>query len=147
MASGSTSIGMKLDLSQRNIAGVIARIYSADRECQAEMRAATRAAGEFCRSLTATYAPKDTGFMASRVKTVYSADELSFETGWDAADFANEGLPFYPPFQEFGTRFMAAQPSLTPAYRETQRYYTETVRAGVRSAIARARRARAGGVA
>ena len=139
MAGGSTPRGVRMDLSFRNQAGVIARIHAADRACQAGVREATTSAGEFCRELTQLYAPVDEGNMRDLVRTVYDAEGFSFETGWDASDFARLNLPFYPPYQEFGTRFMPAQPSLYPAYKETQRYYLEAVRANVRAAIARAR--------
>jgi HK97 gp10 family phage protein len=139
MARGSTSRGLRLELSQKNVAGVIARIYSSDRACQNAVREATQDAGEFCRELTALYAPKDTGRMARLVRTTYDPEGFSFETGWSAVDFADEGEPFYPPFQEFGTRFMPAQPSLYPAYKETQPYYIEQIRAAIREAVSRQR--------
>lgn len=137
MASGSSSIGMRLDLSQKNIAGVVANIYAADRQCQREIRASTRRAGEFCRELTAFLAPRRSGFMARNVRTVYTRDGFGFETGWLARDFDAAGRPFYPPFQEHGTRYMAAQPSLYPAYKETQQFYLNDVRNSIRGAIAR----------
>jgi HK97 gp10 family phage protein len=137
MARGSTSRGMRLDLSQKNVAGVIARIYSAYPEITAAVRKTTRDAGEFCKELTAAFAPKRTGRMARLVKTVYSAEGFDFETGWFAEDFLDEGEAFYPPYQEFGTRFIAAQPSLYPAYKETQEYYLEQLRADIRSATSR----------
>lgn len=139
MARGSSSRGMGLDLSQKNVAGVIARIYAADPVCQAAIREATQSAGDFCRELTSTLSPRDSGRMARLVRTVYSADKFSFETGWLEQDFAAEGEPFYPPYQEFGTRFMPAQPSLYPAYKATQPYYLDEIRAAVRAAIARMR--------
>jgi hypothetical protein len=60
--------GMRLDLSQKNVAGVIARIYSSDRTCQNAVREATRDAGEFCRELTAL-APKRHGPHGALVRT------------------------------------------------------------------------------
>jgi HK97 gp10 family phage protein len=117
---GSTSRGMRLDLSQKNVAGTIARIYSKQKDVVAACVATTRAAGEFCRELTAALAPKRTGRMARLVTTEYSTD----------------GEDFYPPYQEFGTRFMPAQPSLYPAYKETQQFYLEELRANIRAALA-----------
>lgn len=137
MAFGSSSSGMRMDLSQKQVAGVIARIYSAQRATVDAVQVATRGAGEFCREYTSLLAPKDTGFMAGHVRTVYSPDGLSFETGWLANDFAQAGRSFYPPFQEFGTRFMPAQPSLYPAYKATQRYYLDELRTMIRAAIAK----------
>jgi HK97 gp10 family phage protein len=133
---GSTSRGMRLDLSQKNVAGTIARIYSKQKDVVAACVATTRAAGEFCRELTAALAPKRTGRMARLVTTEYSTDGLAFETGWRASDFIEEGEDFYPPYQEFGTRFMPAQPSLYPAYKETQQFYLEELRANIRAALA-----------
>lgn len=145
MARGSSSIGLRLDLSQKSVSGTIARIYAADAACQAGIREATHSAGEFCKALTAYYARKRTGYMSQTVRTVYTPDGFSFETGWLASDFTSAGQPFYPPYQEFGTRFMPAQPSLYPAYKETQEYYREELRATIRETIARQRARGIGG--
>lgn len=144
MAAGSSSAGMRLDLSQKSVSATVARFYKADADCQAGMQAATKSAGEFCRELTAFYAPKRTLFMSRNVRTIYSSEGLSFETGWLAEDFSRAGLPFYPPYQEFGTQRMAANPSLYPAYKETQRYYQDEIRANIRAAVERRARVRSG---
>jgi HK97 gp10 family phage protein len=141
MARGSSSVGVRLDLSQKNVAGVIARIYSADTRCTAAMRRTARRAGAFCQELTQALAPKDTAFMAEHVRTEYTPEGFGFETGWLAQDYLDAGLPFYPPYQEFGTRFMPPQPSLYPAYKATQEFYLEEVRKNIRDAITRERSA------
>lgn len=113
------------------------RFYSADKPVLREAKALTKEMGEFCRELTSFLAPFDTGRMSRLVRTVYTADGLGFETGWSAADFAAEGEPFYPPFQEFGTSRMAAQPSLYPAFRETERAYRPKMKSLYARALAR----------
>lgn len=70
--------------------------------------------------LTSELSPYDTGFMSS--KATYTpldpGDAVGFTVGWHEEDFRAAGLEFYPVFQEFGTIFHPAQPSLGPAGRQ-----------------------------
>ena len=85
---------------------------------------------EYVRDLTFQLSPVDTGFMREHVKgeSSESGQVFSFETGWHAEDFRTEGLPFYPPFQEFGTVNMSPQPSLTPAWLELRPSFIQDAR-------------------
>ena len=126
-----------VSVTVKNASATIARIHAADQACQDAVRQAVRDAGEFCRELTQATVPVDTGFLRDNVVTTYRGDGLQFETGWRADDFLGAGKPFYAPYVEFGTRRMAARPSLGPAYEETRRYFSETLRALLRAAVAR----------
>lgn len=64
--------------------------------------------------------PVDTGFMKGATRNETREDGLGYAIGWQGDDFTAQGLPFYPPFQEFGTRLMDAQPSLLPALFEEE---------------------------
>lgn len=104
------------ELSFRNQAAVIANVMRFEDNALAEIRALVVEYGEKARALTQSFAPVRTGWMRDHVRTRYGPLGYSWETGWDANDFIGQGLSFYPWFVEFGTRFMGAQPSLTPAY-------------------------------
>jgi HK97 gp10 family phage protein len=144
MANASTSAGLALDLSVKNLAGVARNLRAFDAICVAAIQDAVLSAGESTRELAYALCPVDTGYMRDHLKTVYSPDGLTFEVGWDAADFEAANFAdetstgsFYPIYQEFGTRFMAAQPSLTPAYRETVPHFRADVGDALRASIAR----------
>jgi HK97 gp10 family phage protein len=131
---------VNLTLRVRDAKALGANFYAADRRAQREARTLTRKRGEFARDLTRFFCPVDTGFMQSHVRLEMSGDGLTFQVGWSAADFTSAGLPFYPPFQEFGTSRMRAQPSLFPAYRETEAAFRDDVKDFYRGALARALR-------
>lgn len=131
---------MKLNLSFRNMGAVVANFRAADAVLQTEVRVAVTDAGEFCRELAYFLSPVDTGFMREHLKTLYSDDGLVFETGWLEEDFLVAGLAFYPIYVEFGTRYMAAQPSLSPAYQDTKVDFKRRISAAVRASFARAAR-------
>jgi HK97 gp10 family phage protein len=137
MAVGGSTNAVSMDLSFRNVAGVVANLYAKDKAIQAAVRRLTRNAGELCKTLTQQACPVDTWFMHDHVHTTYSRKGMTFETGWREEDFTAAGLAFYPIYVEFGTRFMAPQPSLYPAYKEVQKMYLEDLRDVVQSAIAR----------
>lgn len=96
-----------------------------NRKYIAELKRITKNYGESTKQLVQFLSPFDTGYMSGKVKTVYhfSAEELYFETGWDANDFYGIGKEFYPFFQEFGTSKMRAQPSLNPAFNDQAPLY------------------------
>jgi HK97 gp10 family phage protein len=134
---------MKLELSVRNASAVITNLRRLPDEAKAAVREVVHDNGELCRELTAFLAPRDTGFMAEHVTTIYSESGLVFETGWDVMDFVNEGKPFYPFFVEFGTETMAAQPSLTPAFEDVASHHMGDVAAAIEFALARSAHGRA----
>lgn len=130
-----------LELSFRNTAAVIANIYATDEATQEAVVAMVHEAGQYCKDLAYFYSPVDTGFMREHLRVIYGPRGYSFEVGWAAEDFIAAGLAFYPVFQEFGTRFMAAQPSLTPAYQDTATWFLPALSAEISAAAARRRAA------
>lgn len=125
---------MRLELKTRNLRATIANIYAADASVQRRIRAAVQWAGEENLRVLRATVPIDSGFMHDTAKTEYSDGGLAYETGWDAQDFPDE---FYPPFVELGTRFMAARPSLYPAFREVEPKFQARLREEIRAAIRR----------
>jgi HK97 gp10 family phage protein len=116
------------ELSVRNQAALVANFYSFDVEAKEQIRALVVRQAESLRNLTMSFAPVDTGYMRDHVLARYGPEGFSFEVGWEASDFLGAGLSFYPFFVEYGTRFMPAQPSLGPAWREVEPRYTNALR-------------------
>lgn len=135
---GSTSSGVKLQLSFKNIGATVARIHSVyDDDVLPAARAAVAKASGRVKAITQATVPIDTAFMHDHVEEVISEDGLSFEVGWRESAFAAAGHPFYPVFVEFGTVKMQARPSLGPAYAEVKPQFQSDVSTLVRQAIAR----------
>lgn len=129
---------MQLELSVYENRALIANLYSFDIKLQDEIRESTIEHGELCKGLTILFCPVDTGWMEDHVRTDYSPDFLTFETGWSYDDFVGHGNgAFYPFFQEFGTVNHKAQPSLTPAYAIVKPAYQQDVRNIIRRAVQR----------
>ena len=112
-----------------NLDGLTARL---ERGGKAARQAILDAVGESAARLeqrTIDLCPKASGYMSEHVRTDFSNAGFIFETGWDQSDFLGttdeQGHPrsFYPFFVEFGTKHMAAQPSLSIAYAEEQPRY------------------------
>lgn len=122
--------GVRLDLAVR-VDATRVFLNKIDAIGKESARAAVHRAGEnFLREVYPFVAFR-TGRMLRLCKVSFSANEFSFEGGWDARDFEAEGQPFYPPFVELGTSRQAAQPSIEPAYRvvagQLQRDLAKTV--------------------
>jgi HK97 gp10 family phage protein len=136
-AAGSYN-ALHFELGFRNLDAIVANFYKADAVAQEEFRnLAARYADEVAQ-LASFYSPYDTGFMSEHVHVRFTPSGLGFEVGWEAADFFEAGLAFYPFFQEFGTYKMQAQPSLGPAYREITPDYERAVSEAATAALARA---------
>lgn len=131
---------MKFTLSVRNTQATIANFRAFDRHLQTEVRGVVRETGAFCKDLVKFFCPVRTGFMRSQVRVAYGDAGYSWEVGWREDDFTRRGLAFYPLFQEFGTRFMAAQPSLFPAYAEVKPQFIRDITAAVRRSAQRGQR-------
>lgn len=108
--------GVQFELSVRQSSGLAANFHRADRGFDRAMQDVMARGAELIANVTEQLSPKDTLFMSRHVRIFKSASGLVIEVGWDASDFFAIGEAFYPYFQEFGTRKMAAQPSLGPAY-------------------------------
>lgn len=107
---------MKLTLSTPNLSAIVANFYAYDDDVQRGARQIVEDTGSAIVAIVQSIVPVDTGFMRDHVKAVLSPSHLVVTAGWDAGDFDAAGLPFYPPYVEFGTVKMSAQPSLFPAY-------------------------------
>jgi hypothetical protein len=128
-----------ITLTTRNAAGTIARVYSAYPPIRAAMQEVVEKwAAETIRIVQETCA-KDTWFMHDHARYVLSKDRLAYEAGWFNEDFAAAGHRFYPIFVEFGTRFMAAQPSLFPANEMVRPRMLADARVQIQAAIAHLR--------
>lgn len=118
---------LHFELGIRNLDGLVANLYRADEAMQDAFREAASEAAYDTSALTSMLAPVDKGFMSEHVAVHFTPSGLGFEVGWDAADFFEAGLDFYPYFQEFGTMLHPAQPSLGPAWDEVRPEYEANV--------------------
>lgn len=128
---------MRLDLSVRNTQATAANFRAMDATLQEEVVHLVAESGQLTKELTQFFCPVRTGFMRAHVRVWFGERGYSFEVGWDAADFLEAGLAFYPIFVEFGTRFAAAQPSLFPAYFEVQPGFVADLTEAIRRSAAR----------
>lgn len=128
---------MQVTLKVTGVSGAVRNLYAADAEINTALRRVNREAMRDTAALVRQWCPVDTTFMVRHVREDLTRDELKFRVGWDAADFTAAGLPFYPPYVEYGTINSPAQPSLGPAWREMRPLYERDVRDAVRAAIAR----------
>lgn len=134
-----SALTLKLDGARM----LAARFYSADKPMIREARRLVKDQGQFTKELVQFFSPVDTTFMQQHVGVWYTRDGLAFSVGWDAAEFIAAGLEFYPPFQEYGTSKMHAQPSLGPGYREGAKSFEDATRDWYRRALERNLRGRA----
>lgn len=132
---------MQFELGVRGEQALVANFHGTEAAIVDGFRASAQTAAELVVAVTRQLCAYDTGFMRDHVRIWYSRSGLVFEVGWDATDFFNEGLAFYPWFVEFGTRTMDAQPALLPAYEYVTPLYLADLAENVARAVAR----RAGG--
>lgn len=107
--------GVRLDLAVRADATLV-NLRKIDEIAQRECVEAVRRSGNRFVELVQRRVAYATGFMHDHVRVEFTPKGYSFEGGWLEDDFERVGLAFYPPFVEFGTWKMPAQPSLLPAY-------------------------------
>jgi HK97 gp10 family phage protein len=130
MPSTSLYGATHFELGIRDTRALAANFHRADQDAQDEIRVVVARAAEDTVSLAFLLCPKRTQFMADHIKAWFTTSGLGFEVGWDATDFIEAGFAFYPYFVEFGTRFMAAQPTLGPAWRDVApRFHADLSRA------------------
>lgn len=128
---------LHFELGVRNLQGLAANFHRADDEIQAGALALVRETAEDVVDLAYLIAPKRTHFLAEHIKYWLTKSGLGFEAGWRAEDFYEAGLDFYPFYVEFGTRFMAAQPSVGPAWDHNRPMFEEKMGRLMRDAIGR----------
>jgi HK97 gp10 family phage protein len=134
----STYDGLHFELGIRGLQALASNFHASDERLQTEARQLVLETAGDIRTLAEMLAPKRTGFMAEHIKEFFTPSGLGFEVGWDAEDFYSAGFAFYPYFQEFGTRVMAAQPSIGPAADDRFPAFQQRMGDLLRQAMARA---------
>lgn len=133
--------GDRIVLTVHGQKATIANIYKTYDDIVDRMRKTTRETAQNVHDMAYQLSPVDTGRMRESLTVSFSDMGLAFDVFFDPLPFIVDGVAYYPPFQEFGTKYMDAQPSLIPAYRFHERRYKADIGASVREAIARNRRA------
>lgn len=129
-------VGAGIELRVKNQSAVIANIYAFDRRAQVGMRNACLRAGAFCKHAARQLVHVDTGRTYNAIDTSYGDAGLSFQTFVDVEPFVRDGVDYYPPYEEFGTRFRPAHPFLFPAFRLTEPVLKAAVAGEIRAALA-----------
>lgn len=125
----------RLTLSTQATDALHARLRRFPAAALAEVRDVLEQTAEYEYQLVFNDCPVDTGFMRDHIIVVFDADGLRYELGWTATDFGIEaGLPFYPPFVIFGTRFMEGRDFLFPNHLLARRRFQGKLRAALRRA-------------
>jgi hypothetical protein len=127
------------ELGVRNLDGLVANFRARADGVGERVRAVNEETMHDVLSLTEMLCAKRTGFMASMLKGTLTPNGYGFDAGWSADDFFAAGLDFYPPFVEFGTSRMAAQPALGPAWAEIMPDHKQRMHAAVFGAVAERR--------
>jgi hypothetical protein len=129
---------MRITLSTRNASAVIANIVAADARAQRAVKGAVKRAGNAVHGLTRenmlSMGIFDTGHMYDVLRLRYSEAGLSFQVGWDEADFPKS---FYPIFVVFGTIKMPGRDPLFPAHARVKPIFRQDIADSVRAALAR----------
>ena len=134
-------MSVRLTLSTRNIRGLVANLSAADAAAQKAIRRSVAKYGEKQFRLTRELAPVDTGFLRANIRLRFSDDGLVYEVGALEKDYTDAGLAFYALYQEFGTRFMRAQPFVFPARDTIYPEFRAALSKDVKAAVRRRRRA------
>lgn len=124
-------------LEVRGVTGLIANVRVFDRIARQEIGDAMERGASDTADLTKQLCAVDSGFMRDHVGYEMSPERLTYTVGWKPEDFADAGLPFYPPFVELGTSNSPAQPALFPAHEAMSPHVQADVGAALRRSIAR----------
>jgi hypothetical protein len=135
---------IRLSFGFRDVTGLIANIHRADARVQREVRRDVKNNADFAHDLAYFLAPVKSSYMRDHLTTRISDDGLVFELGYRDEDFVGkEGYDGkiiktnYGPLVEDGTRFMAAQPHVRPAFEEASLELGKDVSASLRRSLAR----------
>lgn len=109
-------MGEQLTFDTAQLSALVANFYAADPDVQQAAKAAVRSAGDAMYEIAHALCAVDTGFMRSQLTERVTEGGYAVSVGWSEDVFLAAGLSFYPPFVELGTRFMAAQPAIGPAF-------------------------------
>jgi HK97 gp10 family phage protein len=129
-----------MTVSTRNLRALVANLYAGDQRAQKALRRTVKKYGNKQWRLSRELAPVDTGFLRKHIRLRFSDDGLVYEVGVLEKDYREAGLPFYAIYQEFGTRFMSAQPFIFPARDQTYPEFRSALSKDLSSAIKRRNR-------
>jgi len=119
----------------RGVTGLVANLRAFDRIAVAEIGDAMERGAKDTRDLARQLCAVDTGFMREHLDYELTPERRAYTVGWKPEDFAEAGLPFYPPFVELGTSNSPAQPSLFPAHETMQPHVQSDIGAALRRSI------------
>jgi HK97 gp10 family phage protein len=138
---------MKLDFDTSQVSALAANFYAADREVTRAAQDLIERSGDAMIEIAQTICPVDTAFMRNHIKKRVTERGMAVSIGWEATDFEEAGLQFYPPFVELGTSRAGAQPTIWPAYDEVVPQFEQELSELLSAAIERAAsRAGKGGI-
>ena len=87
-----------MGITVRGISGMVANIHSVNADVQREVRAAMQREGRTLQADTRDAAPKRTGFLAAHTKLEFSPEGLTYQVGYDEADWEANGMyPYFYP--------------------------------------------------
>lgn len=129
--------GHQLTLSTKSVRAVVANFYAADRRIQAAARRVVKRNGEELDRKVYEATPVRTGYMQAMLQLRFTPKGLGYEVGWDSENFEGAGLPFYPVYVLFGTRFQPANDFFFPLRDEQDRIFKRELRDELRGAIRR----------
>lgn len=111
---------------------MVANLYARFDAIGENIRQVVREEGETVKALAVEEAPKDTGFMASKIALEMSPDDLVFRVGLKPEEFLGQGKTFYPWFVHEGTVKMPARPFLFNAYEQRRLPFMQRVGDAIR---------------
>lgn len=130
----------RFELSVRGVEGLVANFHKADEVLQRDMSKAIERGAKRIYQAAYENTPKDTHFMANHLRIELT--QFTWEIGWLATDFFDEGLAFYPVFVEEGTRFMEGRFPLSRAYDSHEQEIIDDVSEALSRSAARLEAAR-----
>lgn len=102
----------RLTMSTRNTAAVVANLRQYGERAKARAHEVVQESADRVFATAQELCPVDTGYMKSQMREEFTPKGFGYQVGFHASDFPGA---FYPLYQEFGTRFMRAQPCIFPA--------------------------------
>lgn len=120
-------MALRAEVEVRGLTGVIANIYAKQARIVAECELATERTMRDTVQLTKSFVHVITGRMRRSVKGELSPQRRAFRVFYDPAVFANDGVSYYPPYEEFGTRFREGHPAIGPAFEIMSDIYRQEI--------------------
>lgn len=133
--------GPQINAVMHGLNGLAANFYAKNKNAAKYVKDVVGRNAALIQTRTIDLCPKDTFYMSEHVRADFSKDGYNVVIGWDAKDFLGtldekgHARAFYPPYVEFGTRHMMAQPSLSIAYQEQIPIYRQELNAALRRAM------------